>query len=81
MSVALDLQTDRLQLFDAEEPGYRVLSFENIRDDRFRAEHQDLFDAAEKRTKPRVDGVAGLRVLEVAEQAARRIRMRRARQS
>ena len=75
-TVALDLQTDRMKIFDASREGHQVLSFDNVRDDRLRAEHQDFFDAAQKGNRPRVDGEAGLRVLEVAEQAIARIRRR-----
>lgn len=76
-SLELDLQTDTLRVFDTDRPGHQTLTFENVRDNRFRLEHQELFDAALKGTLPRVDGAAGLSALAIAEKAIRQIARRK----
>ena len=78
-SIEFDLSSDTIRIFDTDTPGVHTLTFENMRDNRFRLEHQDLIDSALKGTRPRVDGEAGLRALEIAEKAIRQIS--RARQS
>ncbi|MDD3927062.1 MAG: Gfo/Idh/MocA family oxidoreductase [bacterium] len=70
----LDMQTDFIRLYDCNRPGYRVQAFDPVRDDRFRAEHQDIIDAVTDGTPPRVTGEDGLRVLEIAERAISQIR-------
>jgi predicted dehydrogenase len=77
-TVELDLQSDTLRLFDTDTPGVHTLTFENVRDNRFRLEHQDLFDAALKGTSPRVDGAAGLSALSIAEKAIRQLTAQKA---
>jgi predicted dehydrogenase len=72
-SIEFDLSTDTIQIFDTDTPGVHTLTFENVRDNRFRLEHQDLIDSALKGTPPKVDGEAGLRALEIAERAIRQI--------
>jgi len=69
-----DLQTDQVKLFDCNRPGYEVLQFESIRNERFAAEHQDMIDAIRKKRIPRVDGQGAVKVLEVAEKVIRKIR-------
>ena len=72
-SAELDLQTDTLRLFTDGEDGHRVLTFENVRDNRFRAEHQDMIDSVRSQRPPRVDGRAGLSALAIAERAIAQI--------
>ena len=73
-TVELDLHTNVMKIFDCDEEGFHALVFDDIRDDRFRAEHEDLFEAAATGRPPRVDGPAALKALEVAERAIERIR-------
>jgi predicted dehydrogenase len=72
-SIEFDLQSDTIRIYDTDTPGVHTLTFENVRDNRFRAEHQNLIDAALNGAKPKVDGEAGLRALEIAEKAIRQI--------
>lgn len=76
-SAVLDLQAETLQIFDPTVEGYHTLTLPSVRNDMFRAEHEDFFTACIKGRAPRVDGEAGLRVLEIAEQAIRQSRKRR----
>jgi predicted dehydrogenase len=69
-SLELDLETDILRIFDpAEATGFRRLVFDHDRNNRFRAEHQDIIDAVRKGHPPRVTGVDGLKALEIAIRA------------
>ncbi len=69
-SLELDLETDILRIFDpAETNGFRRLVFDHDRNNRFRAEHQDIIDAVRKGHPPRVTGEDGLKALEIAIQA------------
>jgi predicted dehydrogenase len=72
-SIEFDLSADTIRIFDTDAPGVHTLAFENVRDNRFRLEHQDLIDSARKGTPPRVDGEAGLSALAIAEKAVRQI--------
>jgi predicted dehydrogenase len=72
-TLELDLQNDVLRIYDTDRPGVHTLTFENVRDTRFRLEHQDLIDSARLGTKPRIDGEAGLSALAIAEKAIRQI--------
>ena len=67
-------QTDVMKIFDCNREGYRTLTFERVRDNYIRAEHQDMFDAVRTGRSPKVDGRAGLEVLEIAEKAIRQTR-------
>jgi predicted dehydrogenase len=73
-TVELDFQAGLMRVFDCKKPGYQTLKFPTAVDDMFRAEHQDMLDAVRKGRPPCVDGEAGLRVLETADEAIRQIR-------
>ena len=77
-TVEFDLTTNTIRIFDTDTPGVHTLTFENVRDNRFRLEHQDLIDSARNGTPPRVDGEAGLSALAIAEKAIRQITRARA---
>ncbi len=69
-SLELDLETDILRVFDPAEPvGVRSLTFDHDRNNRFRAEHQDILDAVRSGRAPRVTGEDGLKALEIAVRA------------
>lgn len=69
-SLELDLETDVLRVFDPAEPGgVRTLAFDHDRNNRFRAQHQDILDAVRSGRAPRVTGEDGLRALEIAVRA------------
>jgi UDP-N-acetylglucosamine 3-dehydrogenase len=69
-SLELDLETDILRVFDPAQPGgVRSLTFDHDRNNRFRAEHQDMLDAVQSGRAPRVTGEDGLKALEIAVRA------------
>jgi predicted dehydrogenase len=69
-SLELDLETDLLRVFDSAEPsGVRTQAFDHDRNNRFRAEHQDILDAVLTGRSPRVTGTDGLKALEIAVRA------------
>ncbi len=69
-SLELDLETDTLRVFDPAEPGgVRAQAFDHDRNNRFRAEHQDILDAVLTGRPPRVTGTDGLKALEIAVRA------------
>jgi predicted dehydrogenase len=80
-TLEFDLLTNTIRIFDTDTPGVHTLTFDNIRDNRFRLEHQDLIDSARKGTPPRVDGEAGLSALAIAEKAIRQITRNKIRKS
>jgi len=73
LTVELDLQTDTMKIFDWKKDGYRVLTFDPVRNERIRAEHQDMIEAVRKGTKPRVTGEEALLVQEVIEEAIKQL--------
>ena len=73
-ALVLDLQTDIVRVFDSERDGFHTLAFDADRNNRFRAEHQDIIDAATIGTLPRVSGVDGVRALEIADAAIAQLR-------
>jgi predicted dehydrogenase len=73
-SLDLDLQTDTVKVFDCERDGYHTLLFDSDRNNRFRAEHQDMICAVLKGTQPRVTGLDAVKALEIAESAIAQIR-------
>ncbi|MCM8770036.1 MAG: Gfo/Idh/MocA family oxidoreductase [Candidatus Omnitrophica bacterium] len=73
LTVALDLQTDVMKIYDWKQDGYRVLTFDPVRNERIKAEHQDMIKAVLKGTKPRVTGEEALEVQKVAEEAIRQL--------
>ena len=69
-SLELDLETDVLRVFDPAEPGgVRTQAFDHDRNNRFRAQHQDVLDAVLAGRAPRVTGSDGLKALDVAVRA------------
>jgi len=69
-SLELDLETDILRVFDPVQPGgVSSHTFDHDRNNRFRAEHQDILDAVRSGRAPRVTGEDGLKALEIAVRA------------
>jgi predicted dehydrogenase len=69
-TLELDLETDILRVFDPAQPGgVHSLTFDHDRNNRFRAEHQDILDAVRSGRAPRVTGEDGLKALEIAVRA------------
>jgi predicted dehydrogenase len=64
-----DLQIDQVKIYDCNKKGYEVIQFDNIRNERFCLEHQDMINAVTKGTAPRVDGQGAVEVLKIAETA------------
>ncbi len=71
--IEYDLQIDQVKIYDCNKKGYEVIQFDNIRNERFCLEHQDIIDAVMKHTAPRVDGQGALEVLKIAETAMSQI--------
>jgi len=69
-----DLQTDQVKIFDCNRKGYEVIQFENVRNERFCLEHQDIINSVTKGTAPRVDGHGAVEVLKIAEKAISQLR-------
>lgn len=74
LTAVLDLQADTPDIFDWRKEGFRRVPFHSQYDDPYRAEHQDMIEAVRRKRKPKVTGLDGLRVLEIAEKAVRQIR-------
>ncbi len=76
LTAELDLQTDTMKIYDWKQDGYRVLTFDPVRNERIRAEHEDVIEAVRKGTRPRVTGEDALKVQMVAEEAIRQLTFR-----
>ena len=61
-----DFQEDLLKIFDCREPGCRVRSFGNVRDEQFIREHADMLNAIANNADPLVTGRDGLKSLQVS---------------
>lgn len=72
--IEFDLQIDQVKVYDCNKKGYEVIQFDNIRNERFCLEHQDIINAVIKGGSPRVDGHGAVEVLKVAETAIGQIR-------
>lgn len=73
-TIEFDLQLDQVKIFDWQKPGVMIRQFDNIRNDRFVAEHSNIFEAITKGTRPRVDGHEALDALITAEKAIDQLR-------
>ena len=71
--VEFDMQLDQVKVFDCDRKGYEVIQFDNIRNERFSLEHQDIINSVTKGTPPRVDGHGAVEVLKIAEIALNQI--------
>jgi predicted dehydrogenase len=68
-TIEFDLQSDRVRLFDCGRPEVVERSFDNLRNERFVREHDDVIRAIRQGVSPRVDGAKALEALAVAERA------------
>jgi predicted dehydrogenase len=71
--IEYDLQTDQVKVYDCNKKGYEVIQFDNIRNERFCLEHQDIINSVLNGTVPRVDGNGAVEVLKIAETALSQI--------
>jgi predicted dehydrogenase len=71
--IEYDLQTDQVKVYDCDKKGYEVIQFDNMRNERFCLEHQDMINSVMNGTAPRVDGHGAVEVLKIAETALRQI--------
>ena len=71
--IEFDLQLDQVKIFDCGKKGVEIIQFDNIRNERFQLEHQDMIDAVTKGGTPKVDGYGAVEVLKVAEKAIAQI--------
>ncbi|MEI6425117.1 MAG: hypothetical protein WCP55_23105, partial [Lentisphaerota bacterium] len=67
-------QIDQVKIYDCSKKGCEVIQFENIRNERFCLEHQDMINSVTKGTAPRVDGQGAVEVLKIAETALGQIK-------
>lgn len=67
--IEYDLQIDQVKIYDCNKKGYDVIQFDNIRNERFCLEHQDMINSVVKGTAPRVEGQGAVEVLKIAETA------------
>lgn len=74
--IEFDLQLDQVKIYDCARKGIEVVQFDNIRNDRFCLEHQDIINAVMTGTPPKIDGHGAVEVLKVAEAAISQIRKR-----
>ena len=51
-----------------------MFQFDNMRNERFRLEHQDMINSVIKGSPPRVDGHGAVEVLKIAETALSQIK-------
>ena len=67
--IEYDLQIDQVKVYDCDKKGYEVIQFDNMRNERFCLEHQDMINSVMNGTAPRVDGHGAVEVLKIAERA------------
>lgn len=72
--IEFDLMLDQVKIYDCEKKSHEVVQFDNIRNERFCLEHQDMINAVLKGSVPRVDGHGAVEVLKIAEKAINQIR-------
>jgi predicted dehydrogenase len=72
--IEYDMQIDQVKIYDCSKKGCEVIQFENIRNERFCLEHQDMINSVTKGTAPRVDGQGAVEVLKIAETAIGQIK-------
>jgi predicted dehydrogenase len=68
-----DFGQDRLEIFDCEKDGVVTRFFNNVRNEQFVREHDDILNAVRTGVAPAVTGREGLRSLIVAEAAINRL--------
>ena len=70
-----DFEQDRLEIYDSTKDGVVIRFFNNVRNEQFEREHDDIINAVRNGSTPAVTGREGLRSLIMAEAAINRLRM------
>ena len=65
-TLVYDFQADTLEIYDCQKQGHEVRKFYNVRNEQFVAEHNDMLNAINSDSKPRITGRDGLKSLEVS---------------
>jgi UDP-N-acetylglucosamine 3-dehydrogenase len=65
-TLVYDWGADTLEIHDFEKRGFEIRRFNNVRDEQFVREHNDILRAIRERGVPRVSGEDGLKSLEVS---------------
>ena len=73
-SFVYNWQNNTLEIFDCDKTNIEIVSFQDVRDELFVKEHQDMFDAISLDMEPMITGRAGLKSLDAAVRLIDRIR-------
>jgi predicted dehydrogenase len=74
-SMVYNFKNDTLEIYDCQKQGYEVRTFNNVRDEQFIREHEDVIQAIRTGSRPKVTGEDAIRSLSLAEEAIGRLKL------
>lgn len=74
-TMVYNFKTDTLEIYDCQKQGYEVRTFNNVRDEQFIREHDDVIQAIRTGSLPKVTGEDAMRSLALAEEAIGRLKL------
>jgi predicted dehydrogenase len=72
-TMVYNFKNDTLEIYDCQKQGYEVRTFNNVRDEQFNREHEDVIQAIRTGSRPKVTGEDAMRSLALAEEAIKRL--------